>query len=123
MVDATTNSLLVYVYNGKINYSRNYQMKKFNYYAAAFASSLVLTLLVITVEISPPFKDILTSILKHHWIAKLAITTLTFIATGLLLKNQKKLGKYLYSELAWKSTIAALLTIFGFYILHFLLIK
>ncbi len=93
-------------------------MKKFNLYNGAWASSILLAVLVIASELSKPFKTILASIFIHHWIAKAILITLIFIIFGFAYKKNELFG--IDSEkVAWYSVLGSLIIILLFYILHY----
>ncbi len=87
---------------------------KFNFYASISSSAFLLTLLIIASEISAAFKEMLASMFGHHWIAKVVIVTILFIACGLAGKEQDE-------KIAWYGTVGSLVVIFIFYVLEFLI--
>ena len=94
-------------------------MAKFNFYAGASASAILLALLVILSELAEPFKALLASVFGHHWIGKAVLVAIAFLLAGFLLKEKTSLGKISFKDLAWKSSLASLAVIFLFYILEF----
>lgn len=87
---------------------------RFNLYLATTASAILLTILVITAELSKPFKNILTGIFTHHWIGKAVLITLAFIIFGFLSKKIKE-------DIAWYSVVGSLIIILIFYIIEYLI--
>lgn len=96
------------------------KLDEFNFYLGAAASAWLLTVMVLLTELSAPFKDILTKVFTHHWIAKLILVTLIFIVVSKLYPKKQKMVGMPVEDFAWKSIIASLLIIFGFYIFEFL---
>ncbi|MAH03570.1 hypothetical protein CMI39_02170 [Candidatus Pacearchaeota archaeon] len=95
-------------------------MKKFNFYAGGFAASNLLTILVILVELSSPFKEMLTSVFIHHWIGKFILITIGFIVFGFTYKKDRIFKKDI-KKAAWYSVVGSLDIIFLFYlILYFI---
>ena len=92
---------------------------KFNYFLSSSVSSWLLVLLVIASELSSPFKQVLTSTFGHHWIAKVVLVAIAFVALGFLLKDKHSLIGFEEEDLAWKSALGSLGVIFVFYIIHF----
>ena len=95
-------------------------MKKFNFYNGAFAASTLLAILVITAELSKPFKEFLASIFSHHWIGKAILITIVFIIVGFTYKKDELFGIG-SKEVSWRSTLSSLIIIFLFYIIHYLI--
>ena len=93
-------------------------MLKFNFYASAFASSLLLALLVIIAELAAPLKAFLASVFTHHWIGKAVLVVLAFIAVGFLYKKESIFG-ITNEKLAWYGTLGTLAAIFLFYVIHY----
>ena len=91
-------------------------MRKLNLYLGSAVSVWLLTIMVITAELSAPFKGLLIAIFSHHWIGKAVIITLAFVITGFLFKETKANKK-----IAWYSVIGSLVVIFLFYTLEFLI--
>ena len=96
-------------------------MAKFNFYAGATASAILLALLVILSEKVEPFKALLVLVFGHHWIGKTVLVLLIFILAGFLLKEKTSVGKISFKGLAWKSSLASLAVIFLFYVTEFFL--
>ena len=94
-------------------------MAKFNFYAGASASAILLAVLVILSELVEPFKALLASIFGYHWIGKAALVILVFLLAGFLLKEKTSFGKISFKDLAWKASLASLAVIFLFYVIEF----
>ena len=94
-------------------------MVKFNFYAGASASAILLALLVILSELVEPFKTLLASVFGHHWIGKTVLVILVFLLAGYLLKEKSFIGKFSFRDMAWKSCLASLAVIFLFYVIEF----
>lgn len=95
-------------------------MRKFNFYFGAAASSLLLAILVIAAELSASFKALLTNVFSHHWLAKLVLVVLAFIAVGFLLGNKDKALGLKDESIGWYSVLLSIAVIFLFYLLEFL---
>ena len=93
-------------------------MKKFNPYVAATFSSVLLTVMIIVGELYSPFKDLLKSTFRHHWIAKTIIVAISFAISGFICSKPKIKG-YKIEDIAWKSVIGSLVIIFLFFVLHY----
>ena len=85
-----------------------------NLYKGMTASSWVLTALVIATEFSAPFKQLLTQVLWHHWIAKAVIITLVFLAVSAITKKAAT-----EERAAWFSILANTVLIFLFFIVMY----
>ena len=105
---------------GKTSKDWRIAMKKFNYYAGIFYSSIVLTLLIIIAEFVEPFKNLLKSTFYHHWIGKIVITIIVFILIGLFYKKDPLLEKS-PDKISFQTTIICLAIILLFFIFHYFL--
>ncbi len=94
---------------------------KFNHYLGVTAGSWLLAILVIAAELYAPFKDLLKATFGHHWIGKVVLVTLVFLAFGLLVKEKKTILGMSAEKFAWNSALGSLIVILLFYILEFII--
>ena len=95
-------------------------MARFNFYLGAGTSALLLAIMVIAAELVGSFKTILKTTFTHHWIGKLVIITLAFIAIGLLYKDKNSIGRFSDESIGWYSVIGSIVLIFLFFIVEFI---
>lgn len=88
---------------------------KFNPFLGITAASAALAVMVIASELSEPFKSLLKAAFTHHWIGKLVITSLIFVAIGFGF-GKKKAGENAAFCTFWGS----LLVILVFFVVEFL---
>lgn len=93
-------------------------MPKFNFYAGAFTSSLLLALLVIIAELAKPLKDFLASVFTHHWVGKAVLVTLAFVIAGFFYKKDEMFGIE-NEKVSWYGTLGSFVAIFLFFVLHY----
>lgn len=92
---------------------------KFNLYFGAAAGAWLLTLLIITAELSESFKTLLKTMFVHHWIAKAVLITIAFVIFGFLLKEKNAIGRFSDEKIALYSVQGAFIIIFLFYVLEY----
>ncbi len=85
---------------------------KFNFYLGAAVSAWLLSVLVVATEISAPFKNLLKTLMFHHWVGKAVLVSLAFVAFGFILKDKKSLGSLSDENVAWYSALFNLAFIF-----------
>lgn len=94
-------------------------MARFNFYFGAAAGSVLLAVMVIAGELFAPFKVLLKNIFYHHWLGKLAITSIAFFLVSFLYKDKIYVGKYSDENAAWYSLLSSIVAIFAFYVIHY----
>lgn len=88
---------------------------------ATWLTTILMVVLTIWADLNEPFKKTLTMLTGHHWVTKSVLAIVFFIMLCLFFQGSKE-TKQLKKEITWTVAVAILgsLTIFGFYVWHFL---
>ncbi|MEK6836417.1 MAG: hypothetical protein AABX94_01980 [Nanoarchaeota archaeon] len=84
---------------------------------------IITVILTIWADLSKPLKDFLASLSGHHWVTKSLIAIILFIFLNFILSksiNQEKNVFHEVKKVIW-TTVIGIITISGFYILHYLI--